>query len=533
MAAIGVSTSADANRKAKSIHSMDRKSLQSTLGVLGTQYVQFGVKEAFDYANTGTWTLRPGDPKDQDRLRAFTARSAFFGHGAALTDLRGAPINGFANPPGFPSATDEGFGPMREGLAAGKPGISGVMDASGAPLVAFGVPVNVRGAPAAIFVAYWRADRSPLQTYNERLTFGKTGRAYMVDALGNVIASSSRTMVGRAAPASPALSNVRAGRSGFLDFDRGGTRFVASYAALGTAGWGEITEQTAAEFFGPIESGGRRVVLALVAFLGIAAAGLALLNQKRQEALRRAYVYKGELLANTTHELKTPLTAIRGAALTLGTRWRDMTPHQVDMFLGMIHRRCDGLAKLIERILQGARLEAGREIAIHPEPVEVGGVLRQMKAEFEDASPRHHLKLAAPKGVWVKADPQSLDQVLGLLIENAIKYSPNGGDVRVQARPHDGAVVFSVADAGLGMDEQTRRQIFEPYFKAARGDASRFDGVGLGLSISRHLVRRHGGDIWVDSKPNAGSTFSFTLPRTEMPQPVAKPAGRRKVGASA
>jgi signal transduction histidine kinase len=239
------------------------------------------------------------------------------------------------------------------------------------------------------------------------------------------------------------------------------------------------------------------------------------MNHKRQTALANAYEYKGQLLANTTHELKTPLTAIRGAAVTLGMRWRTMSAEQIDQFLGIIHRRCDGLSKLIDRILLGARLEAGREVALNPKPTDVLGALRAITSEFKDVSPRHRVLLAAPENVWVDVDPEALDQVLGLLLENAIKYSPAGGDVRVTAIDGPRVVTISVSDCGLGMTEDDIHHIFDPYFRAARGDSNRFGGVGLGLSIARHLVHGSGGEIRVESTPGLGTTFSFTLPRIE------------------
>jgi signal transduction histidine kinase len=296
---------------------------------------------------------------------------------------------------------------------------------------------------------------------------------------------------------------------------------VASYTPDGIAGWSSITTQTAAEFFGPIRSGGLHVALALAGLLVVAAAGLFVMNHKRQTALANAYEYKGQLLANTTHELKTPLTAIRGAAVTLGMRWRTMSAEQIDQFLGIIHRRCDGLSKLIERILLGARLEAGREVGLSPAPTDVLGSLRAITSEFKDVSPRHPVLLAAPEDVWVNADPEALDQIVGLLLENAIKYSPDGGEVRVSAIDGPHAVTVSVSDHGVGMTPEEQEHIFDPYFRAARGDANRFSGVGLGLSIVRHLVQRSGGEIAVDSTPGLGTTFTFSVPKIGSPLAAA------------
>jgi signal transduction histidine kinase len=203
-----------------------------------------------------------------------------------------------------------------------------------------------------------------------------------------------------------------------------------------------------------------------------------------------------------------------------------MSAEQIDQFLGIIHRRCDGLNKLIERILLGARLEAGREVTLSPAPTDVLGSLRAITSEFKDVSPRHPVLLVAPENVWVNADPEALDQIVGLLLENAIKYSPEGGEVSVSAIDELGAVTVAVSDHGVGMTAEELEHIFDPYFRAARGDANRFSGVGLGLSIVRHLVQRSGGEIAVDSTPGVGTTFTFSLPKIGSPlTPAARLEG--------
>jgi signal transduction histidine kinase len=521
LGAIGFLASAGANHKAEEVHRQDRTTLQTTLAGLGNQYLLIVAKEAFDFASAQPWSLRPGDPADRARLQSFVTHAAFLNHGAVLVDLARRPLNVYAKAPGLPPADDPGFVPMIGSLLARKPGFSSVMVVGGAPLVGVGVPVLEGGLPVAVLVGFFRADETALQTYNERLRYGKTGRGYLIDSQGGVIAGTDRSQIAQQVPSSPALAALAAGRSGLEEFSRDGTAMIVTYSPIGVGGWSVVTEQEAAEFFGPIRSGKLRVNLALIGLLAVAAAGLAVLNQKRQTALRRAYDYKGELLANTTHELKTPLTAIRGAAMTLGMRWRDMDAPQVDMFLGMIHRRCDGLSKLIEKILIGARLEAGREVPITPAPLEVAGLLRRIAAEFGDASPHHRIEVAVPAGAWVSADPQAVDQILGLLTENAIKYSPDGGEIRLEAEVRDADVLVRVTDSGIGMAEEDCRHAFEPYFKASRGDTQAFGGVGLGLSIARHLVHRHGGEIWVTSSPDVGSVFGFTLPRAEPPEQAA------------
>jgi signal transduction histidine kinase len=515
VAFVGLLQSASANATAQRISRDNRVSEEATLAGLTNQYVMFALKEAYDFASVAPLSLKLGDPGDTALIRAYVKRSALLNYGGALMNLTGEPINLYVNGPSLPPPTDPGYGPLRGALLSGKPGVSSVMKAGGHPVVALAVPVQNGGVVRAVYIGFFRADANPLQTYNERIHYGKTGISLLVDSAGTIIASSNRAQVGTKFAVAAVLRKPAAGVTGFTEYKDRGTRMVASYAPDGVGGWASVTTQTAAEFFGPISSGGLHVALALAGLLVVAAAALFVMNHKRQMALAKAYDYKGQLLANTTHELKTPLTAIRGSAVTLGMRWRTMSAEQIDQFLGIIHRRCDGLSKLIDRILLGARLEAGREVVLNPQPTDLLGSLRAITSEFKDVSPRHPLLLAAPQDVWVEVDPEALDQIVGLLLENAIKYSPEGGEVRIAAIDGPRTVTISVSDHGVGMAQDDLRHIFDPYFRAARGDSNRFGGVGLGLSIARHLVEGSGGEIRVESTPGAGATFSFTLPRVE------------------
>jgi signal transduction histidine kinase len=517
VAAVGLGFSESAQHHEQQIRRDDRVSLQATLAGLANQYVRFALKDALDFTSQGTLSLKPGDPADTARIKAYVRQSPLLNYGGALVDLSGTPFNAYVNGPGLPAPTDPGFAPLRQGLLAGNPGISSVMHVGRIPVVALAVPVTRGLVVHALYVGFFRADKNPLQTYNERLRYGTTGVSYLIDGTGTIIASSDRGKVGTAYASPSVLAALMKGKTGFAEYRAKDGKVVASYAPIGLGGWSAITVQSEREFFGPIQSGGLHVALALVALLVVAAAGLLVMNHKRQLALAKAYEYKGQLLANTTHELKTPLTAIRGAAVTLGMRWRTMSPEQIDQFLGIIHRRCDGLSKLIERILLGARLEAGREVALHPVPTELLGALRATTSEFADVSPRHPIDLSCDENVWVNVDPEVLDQVLGLLLENAIKYSPDGGDVHVAARARDGHVAIAVSDQGVGMSAEDQEHIFDPYYRAARSDSSQFSGVGLGLSIARHLVDRSGGEITLESEPGTGTTFTITIPRIEPP----------------
>ncbi len=512
IAAAGFLAMLHAQSKTESVLLDDRLDKTTTLAGLAQQFFQFEFKEMLKVTHDASFTLKPGDAGDRRRLAAFVDDSVLIDHGAVLLGLDGRVLNAHGPVLAFPAPTDPGLQPLLAALQRGEPGMSSVMSVGETPIVGLGLPIMSGATPRALLLAFFRAETSPLQQYNERLTYGRRGVGYIVDSSGIVVSSTKRGFVGTRLDVSRMAGALARSRSETRTVPWSGGDVVAAYAPLRIGGWSIVNVEPEADFFGPVRSGSLRTTAALLALLVVAAASVAISNAKRHRALAKAYEYKGELLANTTHELKTPLTAIRGAAMTLGLRRRDMSDEQVDLFLGMIHRRTQALQKLVDRILTGARLEAGREVPISPEPVDVSETLVRLAAEFADSSPRHQIDVSAPEGVRVHADPVALDQVLGLLMENAIKYSPDGGTVRVDATPAGEFVSFRVADNGIGVGADDIPHVFDAYFKAWRGDRQSFGGVGLGLSIAKHLVERHGGRISVVSTEGVGTVFTFTLP---------------------
>src|SRR5947199_8876794 len=197
LGAVGLRASAGANSKAEALDRRDREVLQTTLAGLGRQYALFAFKEELDLASTGPWSLRPGDKADLARLQGFVARSAVLNYGAALVAIDKTPINVYAtDPAGLPPASDAGYTPLVQGLLSQQPGLSAVMHVGTIPVVGLGVPIMVNGQPQAVLIAYFRADKSALQTYVEGLRYGKTGRAFLVDSNGVAVASGDASLIG-------------------------------------------------------------------------------------------------------------------------------------------------------------------------------------------------------------------------------------------------------------------------------------------------------------------------------------------------
>ena len=300
--ALGVALSDHANARTEGVLRADRATLQGTLAGLGKQYVLFSLKEGLDYASTGSWALRPGDPADAARLSSFVDHAVLLNYGAALVSLAGQPLNAYAAGPGLPPPTDPGYTPMKRALLAGRPDVSSVMKVGRIPVVAMAVPITVDGQTKALFVGYVRLDRSALETYVERLHYGKTGKTYVVDSTGTVVASSSPADIGHHINQPRALAALGKGRVGIYD-DRQSAATVA-YAPLGIGGWGGMISQSTTEFFGTVQSGHLSIELGIIALLAVASAIIFLLGYRKEVARRR---FQEELAHLAYHDGLTSL----------------------------------------------------------------------------------------------------------------------------------------------------------------------------------------------------------------------------------
>lgn len=219
---------------------------------------------------------------------------------------------------------------------------------------------------------------------------------------------------------------------------------------------------------------------------------------------------KDEFVSTAAHELRTPLTSIRGFSEILLTRDLDETRRM--RYLNLIAAQSVQLANLIDDLLDVARIEAGRAISLNCTWVEIGAIIRQAAQPFAETSPNHRFRFEGLDGAPpVYADAFRLEQVMRNLYSNAVKYSPQGGDVVTRLRVVDDALEISVQDQGIGLRPEHRERIFEKFFRVDASDSAP-SGTGLGLTICKQIVELHGGRIWVESRYGVGSTLYFTLP---------------------
>jgi two-component system phosphate regulon sensor histidine kinase PhoR len=237
---------------------------------------------------------------------------------------------------------------------------------------------------------------------------------------------------------------------------------------------------------------------------GVLAVFVDVTELRKLEAVRRDFV------ANASHELRSPLTTVRAAAETLRTV--DNDAKATARFIELIQRNSERLANLIDDLLELSRIES-RDLKLQLEALDLGAVVERTLAQHAHRAQLKRITLRHEAGGTpvVRADRRALDHVLGNLIDNALKYCPEGAAVRVAAAAEDGKVRVSVADTGPGIPSEHVQRVFERFYRVDAGRSRELGGTGLGLSIVKHLVEAMGGTVTVDSRVGSGSTFSFTL----------------------
>jgi signal transduction histidine kinase len=243
---------------------------------------------------------------------------------------------------------------------------------------------------------------------------------------------------------------------------------------------------------------------------------------RTNEELARASRHKSDFLASVSHEVRTPLNSILGfSELLLDSDVTD--PARRTAFLRNIHRSGLGLLALINDILDLSKVEAG-QMRLHVATIDLADTIAAALATMGPLADQDGVELVAdgPPSLVLSADDDKVQQMLFNLLSNAIRYTPRGGRVTVRAWEKCEQVLLCVADTGIGIAPEDQDRIFEEFQQLDAGRERRRPGTGLGLTLTRRLVERHGGRIWVESEPGAGSRFYIELPRSVQPGPVSE-----------
>jgi two-component system phosphate regulon sensor histidine kinase PhoR len=257
--------------------------------------------------------------------------------------------------------------------------------------------------------------------------------------------------------------------------------------------------------------------------------------------IRNVERMKTAFVSTVSHELRTPLTSIKGFISTLLQDTEGYYDQETRTeFYEIIDSECDRLQRLIEDLLNVSRIESGRALQMNwaffnPVPI-VEKVLHAQRS-FTD---KHDLKVEVQDEIPpVLGDSDKFDQIMTNLVSNAIKYSPSGGAVTVSIKSEGDTLTVSVKDNGIGIPQDKLSRVFEKFERVDDRDTRQAGGTGIGLFLVKHLVERHDGQVWVESEPGQGSTFSFRVPlhppqaEEDMNKLGVSPGGRVDLGTGA
>ncbi len=233
----------------------------------------------------------------------------------------------------------------------------------------------------------------------------------------------------------------------------------------------------------------------------------------KEEELRIAKkmdTVKDEFIGLISHELKTPLTVIIGAANVAISE--GISQEQAKELMKEVATSAGTLAAMVDNLLELSRYQSNR-LNLQAKQVKVEPIIHSVVDKLNNKSAIHRLSVELPVDLpLVSVDSIRLERVLHNLIENAIKYSPKGGEVRVSGRCQDGLLIIGVSDQGIGIKPENQSKLFQSFQRLDVQTRYDIAGVGLGLRVCQILVEAHAGRIWVESTPNKGSTFHFALP---------------------
>jgi PAS domain S-box-containing protein len=234
-------------------------------------------------------------------------------------------------------------------------------------------------------------------------------------------------------------------------------------------------------------------------------------------ALRELEQAKSDFVSTVSHELRTPLTSIKAYVATLRRKDVDFDERTREEFLKVVEEEADRLTRLISDILDVSKIESGR-LELKKRDFDMIKLLRIVTERMQSQTENHDIKLEAEEAAAsVYGDPDKIEQVIMNLVDNAVKYSPDGGDITVSLSAGRRKLELSFKDSGVGIPEDHLATVFEKFHRVDNTATREIYGTGLGLYVSKSIIEAHGGTIWVESRMEKGSTFHFTLPLASKP----------------
>lgn len=233
-------------------------------------------------------------------------------------------------------------------------------------------------------------------------------------------------------------------------------------------------------------------------------------KEEELKLVKKIEAIKDEFIGMVSHELKTPLTIIIGALKVAASG--DTTLEELKELLSDAVTSAESLSAMLDNLLELSRYQSN-SLSLHTTQTQIEPVIQAIVQKLQNKLGLHRLAVDVPSGLpETMIDAMRIERVLHNLIDNAMKYSPDGGEVRIFGRQQGTQLVIGVSDQGIGIPPEGQRRLFQSFQRLEVQEKYNIAGVGLGLRVCRILVEAHGGKIWVESEPGKGSTFYVTLP---------------------
>jgi PAS domain S-box-containing protein len=230
-------------------------------------------------------------------------------------------------------------------------------------------------------------------------------------------------------------------------------------------------------------------------------------EEKQREMARM----KSEFIATASHELRTPLAVAMGYLELLQSN-RDFGPQEQQEFLSCIMEKVQVLERLIDELLDISRIESGRILSLERTPVRIAEAVAAVVRQFPKEGSRHQFFLwFCDEKIELVIDKWKFAQVVENLVDNAVKFSPRGGNITIRGEVVDECYQLSVRDEGIGMNAEQQKNVFEKFYRADNSNTAA-RGLGIGLFLAKNIIEAHRGTIWVESRPGEGTHFFFRLP---------------------
>ena len=421
---------------------------------------------------------------------------------------------------------------FKQAVSTGRPAVSTAVISrlTGKTMIVIAAPFDVASGGRGIL-----AVPLPTDLFGDRLrsrTGAGGGELIVVDASSQIfIGADPQGTRSLLRATGPAVDAVLKGESGSLRIERDGDEILAAFAPVAPYGFGVLLTQSTSAAFSParhqalVRAATLAGILASVLVLGWFLGGWLAQAFEREasararaeelaRALARSVETRDDFLASVSHDLRNPLGTVQAAAETLARsveRSGAVPPERLDACVTHIRRAARHMSVLVDGFMDAARVQLGQPLELARERIDVAALVREVVDASQETTSRHRLVCNAPDSAFATVDGPRLHRVLSNVVGNAIKYSPEGGEVRIDVETSASSLNISVADRGIGIPPEDLGRVFTRFERGSNA-AGRFPGTGIGLSGARQVVERHGGTISARAREGGGTTITIQLP---------------------